>query len=412
MSFTISVSPDHLQPAYNDLTYRVYSTDYTLTDFRYNFYTYVGATLVNTTKLYPRPDGYCNFNPSIILRQYISRYYQPTLATYSEANTAEIIDYKVVMKYEYMTASVITEFSGDTGTTKYIWNGVAQYLPAMDISTFVDDYIPATTSQAKALNFINEGTATNGIKLYLADKKNISFFRKNLSGTAVPSFIKFTVYCSDGAFKQFTYNLNASTSGAISYINHFPIGISELNSITWSSTAIPGGKSSYITLTEDVRMEVVLLDTNSDTVSKTYYFTFYEEPCKYDRYYVAYQTSAGGYGYIDFNRKHYENISSEKVVYDKILPYNYTTSDRVSTVYGNLAAGSITLNTDWIYTQGIIDEIADMVVSPELYLVDANNISIPIFIEKSDFNKPLISQDNMVQFTFTFKEAFKRNTIN
>lgn len=409
MAFTVSVSPDYIQPVYNDLTFRVYdSANYTKSLYKYNFYTYIGTTLVNTTKLYPRPDGYCNFNPAPILQQYLSRYYNPTLAAYSEGKTQEVLKYKVVFKYEYETSGTTTEYSGNAGVDKYVWNGVAQWTDAKDISTFVAKYVPTSTTSL-VLNYIYTGTSyTDGIYLYDNDKRNITFMRKGATGSNNVSSIKITTDTN----KVYNYNLPAISNAILSHLSHFPLGLTELNALSWTTTVIPGGLSSNITITEDKGFAVQFYSLASGSLVEVYkplYFTL-KTACKYDHYTIAYQTSLGGYGYINFNKKHFSDITTSKVIYDKVLPYNYGERDRVTSVYGNLIQEVITLNTDWITKQEIVDEIRDMVYSPELWLIDKNGISIPVFIEKSNFSYHSIAQDGMVSYTFTFTEAFKKNT--
>ena len=413
MAFSIISEPGNFQPAYNDLTFRVYEgTLYSSTNFKYNFYTYVNGTLVNTTKLYPRPDGYCNFNPSSIIQQYVSRKFQPTLAAYTEADATEVVKYKVVMKYEYETGGTLTEYSGNTGTEKYAWNAVASWTDAQSISTYIAKFNPSLTTLGEALNFVYKGTsADKGIELNINDKRTFSFLRRTTAGTASPVFFKVYVYCRDGNTKQYTLNLPAASATPVSYIFHMPIGISQLNAITWSGRAIPVGKSNSINFTEDYAMRIQVLDIDSEELSENYYFTFTEGSCKYDHYTVAYQSPNGGYGYVNFNCKHFKQVVNEKTVYDKILPYNYTSANRVSTVYGNISNEQITLNTDWIKEQDIITEIKDMIQSPELWLIDKNNVVTPVFIDKVTFSENYIAQDKLSSYTLTFSEAFRKNTI-
>lgn len=413
MAYTVHVEPGNFQPAYNDLTFRVSCSDYGSTAFKYNFYTYVNGTLVNTTKLYPRPDGSCNFNPSSIIQQYISRYHQPTLATYKEgSSTTEVVKYKVVMKYEYETGGTLTEYSGNTGTDKYVWNGVADWVSAQSIATWVARYEPSTSTLGKAFNFIWNGeSASNGILLNILDKRNITFMRRTAAGVNTAYSFDVYVSCRDGNHKQYNLTLPAITTNPGSYIFHMPIGITELNGITWSSTAIPSGKSSQINFDEDFGMLIRVMNVDGDPVSESYYFTFVEENCKYDHYTVEYQTSAGGYGYVNFDMKHFKQLNSEKSVYDKILPYSYDSTNRVSTVYGNLANEQITLNTDWIKEQDIVSEIKDMILSPELWLIDNAGVIIPVYIDKYTFQEMNVAQDKLTSYTVTFSEAFKKNTI-
>lgn len=414
MAFTIISQPRNLQPVHNDLTFRVFEgTLYTSTNFKYNFYTYVNGTLINTTKLYPRPDGYCNFNPKSLIRQYISRYFFYNLTGFSEASANEIVKYKVVMKYEYETAGVLNEYSGNAGTDKYVWNSVAQWKDAQSISTFVAKYMPSTSTKMNSLNFIYKGvSAGRGIDLYDNMKRYISFFRRNAAGTDSALDIDFIVKGLDGTYKEYSKRFPAISSNPQSYIFHFPIDIATLNTLTWDTRSIPSGKSNSITLTEDYGMEVRVKNIVGGLVSQIYYFTFKESDCpRRDLYTIAYQTEAGSYGYIDFNQAHYKIVNNEKNIYDKILPYNYSALDRVSTAYGEVSNRTFTLNSDWIKDQDIVTEYNQMITSPDIWLIDKSGNMIPVFIDKYTFNDMNVAQDKLFNYSITFSSAFRENNL-
>lgn len=414
MSFTLLTEPIKIQPVFNDLTFRVSETNYTQTNFRYNFYTYLEGVLVNTSKLYPRPDGTCHFNPNHILQQYLSSYFNSTLTSYSEANTSEIKSYQIVFKYEYETAGVMTEYLALTSSTHLTYKAVASYEDAQAISTYVGEFLPAASSNCEFLNITWRGNnERDGNILYSKDKRYISFFRKDLTGSAIPYSISFFVKCLDGTQKQFDKTLTTATTSSIGYINHFPIGLTELNNITWSGTAIPSGKSSQITLAEDYGMSIRLYNIDGDAVSKPIYFTFQDSDawCQYEHYIVAYSNVNGSFGFLNCDAKHMKNISIEKEIYNKIKPYNYTNTSREVTVYSNIGQGKITLNTTWMIYDEQIEEYINMLLSDELYLIDKSNNIIPVYISKVESDIPLIKQDHATYFTFTLNEAFIKNTM-
>lgn len=420
MAYTIT-EPNILQPVYNDLTFTVIDDDRTQPSFKYIFKTYVNGVLVNTTKLYPRPNGYAIFSPHHIIQQYISREYRPTLSGFSQASNNEIVKYLVAYSAEYDVAGTLTEVAKHGGNTKYTWNGVAQWHDAMSVvNNFVLDYTPisGSTSTRLTLNWPYTGTTvSNGNELYTTDKRNISAFRFNSSGSNTIDGIRITTdVIGSTDHKVYTYQFPA-VSGSLGepYIVHFPIGLTELNAITWTSATSGSGLSTTITPDEDLGFKVEFIQNISAPTASLapVYFKLTEtcDNCPIDHYTVAYQTSAGGYGYINMDGKHYHNLTSEKVTYDKIRPYNYSTTDRITTVYGNLANETIDLNTGWIYKQGIIDQIRDMILSPDIWVIDKNNISIPVYIDKQSSTIRDIDQDGMINYTFTFAEAFKKNTI-
>lgn len=420
MSYTIT-EPNIIQPVYNDLIFTVIDDDRTQPSFKYIFKTYVNGTLVNTTKLYPRPNGYAIFSPHHIIQQYISREYRPTLSTFSQASNNEIVKYLVAYSAEYEVAGVLTEFAKHGGNTKYTWNGVAQWQDAMSVvNNFVLDYTPlsGSTSTHEVLNWPYAGTTVqNGNILYTTDKKNISLFRYSSSGSKVIDGIRITTDIIGSAnHKIYTYEF-PGVSGSLGepYIIHFPIGLSELNAITWSGGSIPSGVSSTITSSEDLGFKVEFIQTIANPTSSLtpVYFKLKEtcNNCPVDHYTIAYQTSAGGYGYINADGKHYQNLTSEKVTYDKIKPYNYSTTDKITSVYGNLANESIELNTGWLTHQEIIDQIKDMILSPDIWIIDTDGVNIPVYLNKQSVTLRNLNQDNMVNYTFEFQYAYKTNTI-
>jgi hypothetical protein len=418
MAYTKVLEPALIQPVYNNLNYRFIDDDITKLKFRYIFKLYVDGVYKDTTKLQPRPDGYVNYDASKILKQYISRTFRPGLAGYTQSNSTECVRYNVNYGVEFDVAGTLTEYMKDSGSSLYAWNGVAQWNDAMSItSSYVADFMASTASPADYLNWPYLGTnLTNANLLYKDDERTLSFFRYNLSGEAV-SGIKITTFENGAVSKTYYYEFPATegTAGG-KYINHFPIGISQLNAITWTGGSLPAGHSNYILLTEDEGMMIQLYSgvyASQSFVSKPLYFRFTEpcSNCRTKHYTIAYQSPNGGYGYINFDLKAFETITNEKITYDKVKPYNYSTTDRITNVYGNLSGGSWELNTDWIYYQGQMNQIVDMIQSPELWLIDEVGTIKPVYLEKTNFTIGNHKQDGMNIYNFKFNEAYPKNTI-
>lgn len=416
MAFDIISQPVKIQPVYNNLTFKVFYTDYNKPKFKYIFYVYYDNVLVNTTKLYPRPDGTCIFDPSKILQQYISYTFDNSITTLNFGYTSEIIKYRVKMSYEYYNGSAIVEYVGNVGEDKITWNGVFDWHSAQDVPTNVLNYLPYWDRPSRALNYVYNGN--NKIihrELDINSKRTISFFIKDENNEHISKFVDVYIKCRDGKYKHFIFDIPITASNPQFNIIHFPIGISQLNSIdNWSYTLIPPGKSEFINITEDSYLYIELKNENFDESSATYYFKLVDEySSKYDKYTIAYQSPFGGFGYVDFNLKHQRTLTNEKIIYDRIIPYNYNSTDRSTTVYGNLSNETITLNTNWIMHQDLITEIKYMMESPTLFLIEEKTNKItPVFIEKASFEERQLKQDKMISYTFTFSQAFRNNTIN
>ena len=95
----------------------------------------------------------------------------------------------------------------------------------------------------------------------------------------------------------------------------------------------------------------------------------------------------------------------------EVLP-NSKTFKRVMHVEGN---GTITLNTDWIGNQGVIEEIEEMLVSPDIYLVTNTELGevvyIPVVLKDQSYQIYNKKQDKLFQYEFEFEEAYKKTTL-
>ena len=81
------------------------------------------------------------------------------------------------------------------------------------------------------------------------------------------------------------------------------------------------------------------------------------------------------------------------------------------------ADGTITLNTDWVENQGNIREIEDMIISPQIYLVEdridgiKNPVYIPVVLKDTTHQIWDKNQDRLIQYEFEFEEGYNKPTL-
>ena len=425
MAFSTIAQPIGIQPAYNRLEYIVLDPDYiTEVDFKYVFKTYVGTTLVDTSKIYPSLDTYGRFDASKILSNYVSRKPMVTLngitTLISPADAIEIIDYYVICWVEYTDSTGAVQLVERGGGDKKIaWNAVAPYHLATNMTTFLDSFIYAAGSFKNLLNWKYYGASSFGddsIVLKDTDYRSISFFAKTVNNGVNAHRLYVETRTKAGATKRFGLNLNISTSNGVNYrLYHVGMGLPQLNAYTWTTTSIPPGYSSTISATEDAYLSVTIQKYNGSTydiVSKALLFKITPSSCfNFDHYTVAYQAPYGGFGYINFSKRSDKRNETNMNTYKNILPFRYSLGDRETKVYYNQLKESISLTTDWLYNQLQVDEIMDMLSSPFIYLIDNNYQIIPVTVKTATYDYKKKNQDKLFQYQVDFNYAFDQNVI-
>lgn len=407
MAFSVISEPSYLQPACSHLTHVVYETLWaTRVDFKYVFDLYVNSVLVNTTKLYPLVDGKCRYNPSKMIRDYVSTVYNPALASIATGSAGEVCEYYVVFKEEYVVSGAETTYTMSTGSTKYAWNASAPYEQSHDVyALFVAPKVPAGASSADFLNFKYTGTATRGIPICENEYRTASFVYKNAAGTPFLTTVKVTTTCVDGSNKVYSYtNALVTANDAVSRIAHFPVGVPQINTFAWTSTSIPAGMSAQVNVSEDVSYTVEFTSATGD-VYKTLYFDLLSSASeKHGASAIAYASSGGGFGYLPVYARKGESVTVAKSTHRRILPKS-AAYEREHVVYRNQAQRVNTVNTDWLFAQSQIDEAVDCLSSHEAYLV-TGAVSVPVTVEDGTYLVGSKKYDKMVQYAISLKRAY------
>lgn len=420
---TINREPNVISPVYNDLTFEVISTNNTQPQMKYIFELHrvdgVLDTVINTSKLYPDPFGFARYNPSKILQSYLYTTNMNEISSKSYGYANELIEYYIIFKEEYIYNNILTTYIRLTSDFKYCWMSSADWEEGKYLITYTNQFIAnsANTLSTNAAEFLGVKKyvqttgpdSLNAYKIRKDEKRILSLLTKDMVTSYRPTYLNVVTKPLNGfSIKTFRYNFSVSNLTYPEYLMiHQPIGIAELNNITWTSISPTGSTINYL---ED-ESYMIWFSTNTITNITHKPINMYIDNClRFDKYTVMYKSNEGAWWYIPMNLKSYKNENIENSTMDTFLPYNYSNNSSQTKVITLNARGEIILNSDWMKLQTEIDEYMDMLKSPVIYLIDKNNKYIPVIIKSGSFNKPNINQDGLVQFTISFTEAYNKNT--
>ena len=406
MAFNITTQPLEYSPAYNTLDYTVYDSTYAgKVDFKYIFDLYVDGALVNTTKLYPRTGGFCIYNPSKIIQDYVSAAYNPALTDYAVANTVELVEYYVVFKTEYIVGGVETTYTMETGETKMAWNAAATFMDSMNLATYVAKFEPALTGGIEFLNIKETGTNGHMIPILDNEYRNASMIYK----TRDDEYLINQIEVSTSSGKIFTNPITHTGATKLYDIMHYGIGIPQLNAVTWDQMVMPPSVDITINVTDDSWYQVKFQHTGGTPdvidIMKPLKFQIKDHTCQHNNVYtLAYQSPNGGFGYVPIFARNDFNIAVAKQTYKSNLTYPLNTQ-REHVVFNNQAQRGLVANTNWLLTQNQIEEVMDCIASPRVYLV-YGTIEIPVNINDSTYKHSQKKYDKMVQYTLEITYAY------
>lgn len=270
-----------------------------------------------------------------------------------------------------------------------VWQGAAEWEEGKNISTFVSQFIPANTGS------VILGSRTNQLSISNLDKRIITFIHNDLNTTQVN---KIKLVTDTG--RTFIKTLGTIVSSTEMRIGHFPIGLSELNAILWTS--------GTGTITDDDNgFTISFLTADNVEVLKSVYVKI--DNCnKYDNYTVCYKSPRGSFWYVNMNMKNTKSIDVTSTNYQHYVPYNYGNLDRGYSTNNLYAKGRITLRTDWVRSEEAIAEIMDMIKSPLIYLLK-NNLVIPVSVNPGSHEIKSRSQNGLVAYEVTFNIDYDNN---
>jgi len=413
------------------MSYIVSDTTSNLPGFRYIFKLEVGGEIISTTKLYPTPTGTGVFNPSYILRNYVKNTFTNDISI-PTIPTGLAIEYELTIYTEHQTQEETLKATYN----KNIWEYSADWEEGKSLNSVYENFQPDDSVTPNLVEFLGPkmyvpvqfnsgGNIVTSDKFYdirPLEKRTITAVVKRTDGTSPIERIVILSIQKDpdplDPYKiwQIPYTPSTSTLPNANFLN-LPVGIAALNQgITTPGTIanIPMGRSSFITPSEDDRYVVYFSQTGL-LEFQSFPIGFKIRECgKYDRFSVLYKSTTGGWWSIPFTMKHYKSVVITKENREVFLPYNYGNDDASIKVLNTDAYGSWILNTDWLRYQEEVDEVMDMIKSPEIFILDELTGAVrytPVVIENGSFDEYERNQEGLIRYTINFKEAFRKNSL-
>jgi len=433
---TITRSPSTWSPSHNQLTFRCASGVSGQPSMRYIFHLYVNDILINTSKLYPRPDSYCEFDISKLIKDYSIVYFNNKRTAGSYGYSTETLKYFVLIAEEYLSGgNIITNIAKNSGT-KYVWCSTVQWEEGKDLSKVIDKFEPIAGGQyiiGSYKNF-NQATASEYLN-YRNYSDNLNEYNYGTSYairsdeqrvlTLMPfdytTLVKPTcmVILTDSG-KIFSKDFTFGTASPTNKLWHEPIGIPELNNNTWDFMYIPGSMETNINPIEDKYYSIsfAIKSNGPEPIPIKRYaqthksVTFRISDCtRFENYTLLYATQYGGFGSINMNKKSYRSEIIQTTTIDKYLPYNYDETSSITSMVGGFINDELILNTDILRNDNQIFEINDAIRSPKKYLINSKNEYIPVVIKDATISIGQTKQDKNISYSIIFKEAFNKNIL-
>ena len=433
MAFTIYDSPDVVTPGYNPMWFEVYSTNYDEDAMRYIFKLYVNGNLVSTSKLFPRPNYRCLYDPQPIVKNYLDGKRVDYTNGVADAQDGYVAEFYVEFYEEYDIAGVVTEsVLLDTSSTSRCYEMVnnEQHISAGDfINEYTPHYIsstPVNVSLAKysgpRVQALDSWTLDNSkpilpndtYTITEYDRTTLSIIAKHADSLYAIDNLIIRTYTYSGEVKTFNFDLTSIVS---SDILHIPVGITDINDFidTMSVTInCPVALTEYIVQDEDYAYAVEL---KTAAVGGRYIYQpiifRIVEPCDtYERYTVMYKTDIGGWWYIPFQKKSFYTEENSRTNIQLYRGNNDDGTFMQKPVINMQGSGTYTLTTDWLINDNFIQEVQDLLRSPVVYInvrqPDNSIIEIPVTVATSSYQVKTTKQDKMIQYTIEFKEAFTK----
>lgn len=438
MAFTINRQPDTYSPGYNELTFKVTSSNIAEPQMKYIFKTYVNGTLVSTNKIFPRPDGSCYFDAQPIVKNYLGSEIIDQSNEIINGQTGQSASFYVEFYEEYDIAGTITESPlRAISNTIVIFEMVAPYdeTIANYIEKYDVDVITSGNPFAAPISFVcgpqkpaSLSWSSNYSKpIQLKDtyeinskeSRIVSLIARNKTRSIVVSKMLVRVYCIDGTYKILSFNLPNSTDPAITYnMLNVNCGISALNSEIDSVILLPLNKNPYIDPNEDYAYSIEFYTSTSNFTHQPIIFRIVDEDCyQYEHITLMYKSQNGGYWYINTNMKNFANESIERFVYESKRQYTDTSTFRTNKVYNQNGSETLILTTDWLRSQADINEVKDLLESSNVYAILRNPSTgfytnyVPVIMKTTSFAIKNLEQDKMTQYTFEVEKAFNKKYV-
>lgn len=423
----------------NRVYFKLYSSNYTLPNFRYyiNIYVKVNGTFILVGSVRKRPsasDGSAVLYPADILKNYISSDIDINQSSIKGAYNSNIV-YRIGVSEQWMTGRGMISSAQQYSESLIGFNGYQDYIPYDVIGEGGGNYQYVMLS----------GTTQDGTGRYLTDSlmsyvdpiehKFLYFLTSDITGaTYKPLQAVYTIYYADTYIKEGKNTVNWSQSSPGSLTSESGKTIYDYADLSWDGDieqktmnitdtgatymwSIPTGpvqleKLGYFNTGKTWMKYRVDLFTTLTKYNLGSYVYYRKEKChKYRNYELVWRNPHGGFDSHLFYMKNNLSYNIERKLYEKRLDYNYNIGDRGTSVYNIKVKELITLNSDYV-SQNEYQILTQMVLSPEVYMVFYylnNTYLVPMIIQNDSIEYKYIDQDKMISMSVDLTPSYTKS---
>ena len=361
---TIISSPNQISSAYNQIIYKISSSDTAQPNFNFVADVYVsGFTGIQARLLYPvQPNtNILQFDIGNVLKNYVSYDFLDSFGTLVQANWQSTANY-------YVQFGEIYDVSGITGWAPTLYanivrNPTSNYKSA--INTVFDFQQMSTnildTYDVSAGNLLNTDSVQ---KMRVSDNKLISFLDKNRIVTHV-----MLMYLSSSN----SWLNPSAVKFAITLPTGFNIFNIDIQKVIAHYGAPPAGTASM--LFQLIQGTTVLTNT---------ILTIDDSCSQYDTMRLHWLNQLGGFDTFNFNKATTTNVDITRSQFKTIQALNNAHSDRLKTNYNTEMVDKINLQSDWI-TDDESGLIQTLIESPIVFLENADGSFVAVNITNPSY---------------------------
>lgn len=426
MALTINRQPEIYSTAFNELTFDVSSTNSSLDSFKFIFKLYVNGSYISTSKLPKRPENNCLFDAQSYIKNFVQGVFFEEVARDEFAFDGYSCSFYVEFYEEYLVGGALTE-SALLDTSDLIncfemvanrWELpsdelVAKYAPQNPTTTPFNSTIGLLSGPrvlpSESWSLANDGyiSRKDTYSISPTDKRSLSILARDEFVAEIIERLRVRTYTNTGEVKIFEWLLRDYSTPTIDItrnISHIPVGIGELNDWVPTLLNIPSGLATAITPGEDVAYSIEIINNVGEFLFKPIIFRIIE--CTiYEHLVLRYKTPVGGWWYLDCSMKNYQSETTERTTIQVKKQYSDDSTFRENRVVDMDGKASYVVNTDWLPSQEHIQEVVDLLQSPEVYLIKDER-TIPVTIKTSQYSVKNLQQDKITQYTIELEDAF------
>lgn len=272
-----------------------------------------------------------------------------------------------------------------TASTIWGFNGTRQYVQVA--STFSSYILTSTQS-----NFLTNYEDTK--KVFLTDWGTLGFGIESSMTTGYKTLVSTYDY---NKTLMATYSFNSTYTGAAKSfdIPAYPMNLSQM------SVSFTGVKY----------YDIKFLNPSNNIISKTYEFEIVPNCSPYQNFRIMFLNSLGKMDYWNFNYISRNTFAVDRTEFKKTLDYNYSIGDRGQTILSQAVQESFYLSSDWI-SEYDSEYLKELIYSPELYLINDDNQTIPLIITDTNYEVKTNLKDRLFCISINVKLAYRQATQN